>query len=190
MPASDITRDIDNYHSTFDPDQHYVELLYRDGKGSQGREQNDMQKIFNYRVQRLANAIFKDGDIIRGAQIAVDPETGHVTATTGTIFMDGFIWDVDAAEFDVPTQGTLAVGLHLVRSVVSELEDPGLLNPARGQRTEGLPGAWRLKIVARWGFEGDSQPGDFYAVYTLDDAVVRVKEAPPTLDSRPGSPAL
>ena len=174
---------IDNYWNRFDEGKGYVELLYRDGYGAQGSEQNEMQSIINARIAKLARALFKDGDIINGAQIVVNPENGHVTATSGEVCLAGQIWSVPAAEFDIPVSGSVAVGVRLVESIISELEDPGLRNPAVGSRGEGEPGAWRRKIVAVWGYGTDGGEGTFYPVYTVDDGVQRAKGAPPSLDS-------
>lgn len=178
-----MTTKIDNYWNRFDEGKGYVELLYRDGYGAQGSEQNEMQSIINARIAKLARALFKDGDIINGAQIVVNPENGHVTATSGEVCLAGQIWSVPAAEFDIPVSGSVAVGVRLVESIISELEDPGLRNPAVGSRGEGEPGAWRRKIVAVWGYGTDGGEGTFYPVYIVDDGVQRAKEAPPSLDS-------
>lgn len=175
---------IDNYYNRFDESLGYDEILFRDGYGAQGAEQNEQQAIINAKIAKLGRALFKDGDIVNGAQIVVDPVTGKVMATAGTIFLNGFIWNVPAGEMDIPVTGTVSVGIHLEESVISELEDPALRNPARGQRSEGEPGAWRRKVVARWGFDSDGETGTtFYPVYTVDDGVQRAKEAPPALDS-------
>lgn len=175
---------IDNYYNRFDESLGYEEILFRDGFGAQGAEQNEQQAIINAKIAKLGRALFKDGDIVQGAQILVDPVTGKVTATAGTIFLNGFIWNVPPGEMDIPVTGTVSVGVHLEESIISELEDPSLRNPARGQRSEGEPGAWRKKVVAKWGFDSDGQTGTtFYPVYTVDDGVQRAKEAPPALDS-------
>ena len=175
---------IDNYYNRFDESLGYEEILFRDGFGAQGAEQNEQQAIINAKIAKLGRALFKDGDIVQGAQILVDPVTGKVTATAGTIFLNGFIWNVPAGDMDIPVAGTVSVGIQLEESIISELEDPALRNPARGQRSEGEPGAWRRKVVAKWGFDSDGQTGTtFYPVYTVDDGQLTAKEAPPNLES-------
>ena len=139
---------IDNYYNRFDESKNYVELLFRDGYGAQGAEQNEQQAIINAKIAKLARALFKDGDVVQGAQIVVDSANGHISATTGDVFLNGFIWTVPTAEFDIPVTGLVSVGVRLEESIISELEDPGLRNPARGQRSEGEPGAWRRKVEA------------------------------------------
>lgn len=174
---------IQNYYNTYDPDKHYTEILYRAGYGSQSREENEVQSIINARIAKLANALFADGDIVEGAQIVVDVETGNVQATSGQIFMNGRIWDLEPCNLQIPVTGSVAVGIHIADKVVSELEDPGLRNPAIGNRAEGLPGAWRRKQWAYWGVGNDGDDAPFYPVYTVEDGVPQAKEAPPALDS-------
>ena len=174
---------IDNYWNRHDEAKNYTELMYRDGYGAQASEQNEMQSIINARIAKLGRALFKDGDIIKGAQIVVDVITGRVTATAGEIFLSGQVWSVPAASFDIPTTGTLAIGVRLQDRIISEMEDPALRNPAIGSRGEGEPGAWRKQSLAVWGFGADGVEGAFYPVYTVDDGVPRSKEAPPSLDA-------
>ena len=174
---------IDNYWNRHDEKKGYTELMFRDGYGAQASEQNEMQSIIGARITKLGRALFKDGDIVNGAQIVVEVSTGQVTATAGEVFLSGQIWSVPAASFAIPPTGTVAVGIRLQETIISELEDPALRNPAVGSRGEGEPGAWRRKIVAVWGSGTDGAEGVFYPVYTVDDGVPRSKEAPPSLDS-------
>lgn len=174
---------IDNYWNRHDAAKSYVELLFRDGYGTQASEMNELQSMFSARVKAIADSLFKDGDILQDAQITVNAQTGTLTAQAGVVYLSGAMWPVEAASFVIPVQGTIAVGVRLITTVVSELEDPALCNPATGSRGEGEPGAWRKKVVARWGYDGDGGDGEFYPVHTVDDGVVRAKETPPNLDS-------
>ncbi|MEG2173551.1 MAG: DUF4815 domain-containing protein [Desulfovibrionaceae bacterium] len=174
---------IDNYYLRFDEKKNYEKLLARDGYPIQGAETNDLQEMFLTRMRRMADALFNDGDIIRDAQIVVKPTTGAVEAQAGAVYIAGAVRGVIASTFTIPTTGTVVVGIRLVESVISELEDKSLYNPAIGSRGEGEPGAWRLQITPTWGFDKDGKNGEFYPVYAVDDGIVRPKEAPPTLDS-------
>jgi hypothetical protein len=174
---------IDNYYNRFDPAKNYERVLLRDGYGAQASEINEIQDMEAYRLRGVADALFKDGDIIRGAQLVVNPETGETRAEAGQIYLDGAVRDVAEAVFSMPVTGSVAVGIRLTRTRISELEDPSLYNPAVGVGTYGEPGGWRLQAVAAWGFEGDGAAGDFYPVHIVDDGVVRSREAPPSLDA-------
>lgn len=177
-------RKIDNYWNRHDPAKGYVELLLRDGYGTQASEINELQSIFSARVKAIADSLFKDGDILQDAQITVNAQTGQVMAEAGLVYISGAVWAVPQASFTIPTQGTVSVGIRLVETIISELEDPALYNPAIGSRGEGEPGAWRRKVEAVWTHDGDTLTGgDFYPVHTVDNGVPRAKETPPNLDS-------
>ena len=174
---------IDNYWNRYDVAKKYVELLFRDGYGTQASEMNELQSLFAARVKSLADSLFKDGDILQDAQITVNAQTGALTAEAGLVYLSGAVWPVETASFVIPVQGTVSVGVRLRESIISELEDPALCNPAVGSRGEGEPGAWRKKVEAVWGYDGDGGSGEFYPIHTVDDGVPRAKETPPNLDS-------
>lgn len=177
MPA------IDNYWNRYTEEKHYVELLMRDGYGMQASEINEIQSIQDARIAKLARALFKDGDVIRDAQILVNAATGKVNANAGEVFLDGRVWRVPAKTFTIPVKGTVSVGVRLTETVISEMEDPSLRNPAIGHATAGEPGAWRRKIVPEWSYDDGAGATNFYPIYPVDDGVQRAKEAPPALDS-------
>ena len=173
----------DGYYNRFDANKKCERILYRDGKTLQGQELNEAQDIAIHRLKSISDALFKDGDVIRDAQIAVDAKTGQVRAGSGSIYLGGAVRGVSPATFFVPKTGTVNIGVRLVTKIVSPLEDPTLYNPATGQPGEGEEGAWREAVDALWGFDGDGGEGEFYPVHTVDNGVVRAKETPPSLDS-------
>lgn len=173
---------IKDYYDQFDSNKHYSRVLFRDGYALQGAELNELQSIAASRDRRLADALFADGDIVSDAGIVVDAATGAVTCLAGRIYIKGEVRDVASATFTVPTTGTVTVGVRLVETAISELDDPALYNPALGSRGEGEAGAWRLKVTASWGLSTDAG-WEFYPVHAIDDGVPRAKETPPNLSS-------
>lgn len=174
---------IDCYYNNYDPARHYEAVLLRDGRPMMASEINEIQSIGLARHKALGCSLYKDGDVVSGAQIAINKETGIVTATAGKVFLDGQIWELEMARFQIPVSGTVAVGARIIRQTISEIEDPTLRNPAVGTESELEAGAWRLKMTAEWGFAGDGKGGSFFPVYMVDDGEMRLKEAPPALDS-------
>ena len=173
----------DSYYNQFDANKKHERILYRDGKTLQGQELNEAQDIAINRLKSISDALFKDGDVIRDAQIAVDAKTGEVQAGSGAVYLNGAVRGLAPATFTIPREGTVSVGVRLVKKIISPLEDPTLYNPATGQPGEGEEGAWREAVDALWGFDGDGGEGEFYPVHTVDNGVVRAKETPPSLDS-------
>lgn len=164
-------------------DKGYTQVLVREGYGVQGSEINEIQSIQAETLRGVADAFLHDGDIIADAAVVVDRESGAVRAAAGKIYIKGRVRDVPEAVFAVPPTGSVLIGVRLIEAVVSELEDPELLNPAVGCRAQGMPGAWRLQEEARWGFSGDGRDGELCPVYAVDDGELRPKEAPPAFDS-------
>ena len=175
-------KQIDNYYNRYSADDHYTEVLVRDGYVAQASEINELQSIINARLQGIGDALFSDGDVIKDGQISVS-DSGVVTAEAGLVYISGMVRSVPAATFTIATSGTVTVGVRLAETIISEAEDAGLLNPAVGSRGQGEPGAWRRKAVSSWGYDGDGGSGSFYPIYTIDDGVLRAKETPPNLDS-------
>lgn len=116
----------DSYYDNFNASKNYEKILYRDGYTLQGAELNEAQSAAMHRLQGVADALFKDGDIIRDAGIIVNKETGEVRAQSGAVYLRGAVRGVPEATFTIPVVGTVAVGIRLTQRVVSELDDPTL----------------------------------------------------------------
>ena len=177
---------IERYYNLFDPAKHYSQLLFRAGDGLQSRELNEIQSTLIHRLQSVADALLKDGDIVSGANLQIDADTGLVTLEAGRVYLRGAVREVPAASFTVPIEGRVAVGVRFTTRTVTELEDPSLREPAVGVRNYQEPGAGRLQETIAWGWEGagtsDGQPGDFHAIYALDNGILENRTQPPVLD--------
>lgn len=174
---------ITGYYNRFDSSKEYEEHLFRAGYVLQSAELNEIQTAINTRVKGIGDALFKDGDVIRDAQVVVNANTGIAQCQSGAIYLRGAVRGVPPATLNIPTSGVIAVGVYLRTTAVTELDDPALRDPASLTRNYQEPGAGRKKVSALWGYSGDSQVGDFFPVYTVEDGVLRAKEAPPNLDS-------
>lgn len=174
---------ITGYYNRFDSSKEYEEHLFRAGYVLQSAELNEIQSAVNFRVKGIGDALFKDGDVVRDAQVIVDANTGIVRCESGAVYLRGAVRGVPPATLTIPTSGTIAVGVYLRTTAVTELDDPSLRDPASLTLNYQEPGAGRKKVSALWGYSGDSQAGDFFPVYTVEDGVLRAKEAPPNLDS-------
>lgn len=174
---------ITGYFNRFDSSKEYEEHLFRAGYVLQSAELNEIQTAINTRLKGVADALFKDGDVIRDAVVIVDENTGIAQCQSGAIYLRGAVRGVPPASLTIPTTGVVAIGIYLRSYPVTELDDPDLRDPAALTRNYQEPGAGRLKVTALWGYSGDAQLGDFFPVYTVEDGVLRAKEAPPNLDS-------
>lgn len=177
---------LERYYNLFDPAKHYTQLLFRAGDGLQSRELNEIQSALMHRLQGVADALLKDGDIVIGANLQVDADSGRVTLEAGRVYLRGAVREVPAATFTVPTVGRVAIGVRFTSRTVTQLEDPNLREPAVGVRNYQEPGAGRLQETLAWGWESagssDGLLGDFHAIYALDNAVLENRRQPPVLD--------
>ena len=108
---------IERYYNLFDPAKHYTQLLFRAGDGLQSRELNEIQTTLIHRLQGVADALLKDGDIVSGANLQIDADTGLVTLEAGRVYLRGAVREVPAASFTVPVDGRVAVGERGVERV-------------------------------------------------------------------------
>lgn len=177
---------LERYYNLFDPAQRYTQLLFRAGDGLQSRELNEIQSALMHRLQGVADALLKDGDIVMGCNLQVEADSGRVTLEPGRLYLRGAVREAPAGTFTVPTAARIAIGVRFTSRTVTELEDPKLREPAVGVRNYQEPGAGRLQETLAWGWEGagtsDGQTGDFHAIYALDNGILENRRQPPVLD--------
>ncbi|MBF0374928.1 MAG: DUF4815 domain-containing protein, partial [Alphaproteobacteria bacterium] len=164
----------------------HEKVLFRARRPMQSAEWNEMQANLAERVQRIGDSLFSDGNVIRGADVVIDPDTGLTTITGGAVYVRGDVRGVPAADLTIPTLGAVEIGVRIVEVTITELEDPSLLNPVPGAETFHAPGAARLRLDLAWGWrageDGDGGPGTFYGVYNVTNGTVDNKAPPPQLD--------
>ncbi|WNL63624.1 hypothetical protein ST4_066 [Aeromonas phage ST4] len=154
------------------------------GRVLQSAELNEIQSYANSRIKALGDALYKDGDIVRDARAIVNQDTGVTQLESGAVYLRGTVRGVPSGTITIPVTGTVVIGIYLNEAIVTEAEDPDLLDPARETRAYQEPGAVRLQVIPQWGYQGDgSSTGEFFPIYYVDDGQLRAKEAPPQLDS-------
>lgn len=174
---------LDNFYDRTDPSKNYEKHLFRAGYGLQSAELNELQETSIARLKSVGDALFKDGDIVKDAACLVDQDSGLTTLNGGALYIRGMVRGVAPASFTIPVDEIIAVGVRLISTEVTELEDPSLRDPAVGTRNYQEPGAGRLEVEAIWGWDGDGGEGDFFAVYTVEFGILLNKAPPPQLDS-------
>jgi len=163
-------------YNRHDPAKGYIAHVFHADRVAQSAEPNEMQSEARYQLRRVADALFADGEITTGARCTVDAETGACQLEAGSIYLAGGVRDVPAAQLQISVQGTVTVGVHYSTRVVTAEEDPSLYNPAQGTSGYGEPGADRLKLTVAWGLQGQGA-GDFYPVWTIEDGIVKPRDA-------------
>lgn len=148
-------------------------LVFAEDTHLQGAELNELQAILKANSTRAAQLSASDGDRRTGAGISVNTAAGSVTLEAGTIFAAGDVRPVAAAVLTgVPMDGEIQIGVRLVTAYISPEDDATLKGLHPGTEAEGEDGAWRVAETVSWGWSGDGQDGDLYAVYRLQNGTV------------------
>lgn len=171
------------YQSRYDPSKNYEQHLFRAGKVLQGAEVNEIQELASDRLRQIGNALFRDGTIVRDCVVIIDPETGKAICSSGAVYLRGAVRGVPSGELTIPTVGVVSIGVRLLETVVTELEDVDLLDPAVGQRNYGQSGAARLKVDPVWAWDGDGGEADYFPIYTVENGILSPKDAPAQIDA-------
>ncbi len=174
---------LSGYYNRFDSEKNYEKHLFRAGYVLQSAEMNEIQDAAIFRTQNLGDALFRDGDVIRDALVIVDSVTGATTCESGVVYLRGAVRGVPSASMTIPLDRTVAIGIWLTEVNITVNEDPALRDPAAETRNYQEPGAARLMVEPKWGFDTDGTPdGEFYPIYYADNGRLRAKEAPPAMD--------
>lgn len=157
-------------------------VITREHHLGQAAELVEAQTILQRKIRAIGDLTARDGDRIEGADIIVDTDAGAVTLTAGRVYVDGRVLPVAAATLSaVPMVGAVTIGVRLVETYVTELDDPSLLGLHPGSMAEGEAGAARAVLSLAWGYAGDAGEGDLYSVYLLKDGVPIDQSPPPSL---------
>ena len=176
-------------YNRFDASKKYTKLLFRSEQTLQSAEMNETQEYIQHAIKEIGNALFKDGDVISGCTCVIDSDTGAVTVESGKIYLNGIVRDVHEGNLEIPTNVSVKIGVYFKEQTITELEDPELRDPAVGTSNYRQPGAARLQYTMTWGYqlpetsESDSELGDFYTIYNVENGVLVQKALAPQLDS-------
>jgi hypothetical protein len=154
-------------------------IFYGERPYIQTTELNEMGTIVRGLIKRLGRVVVSDGDRIERGDAFVDTEAGTVTIEGGRVYADGDVWDVSGRVLsDVQMAGRTEVGIRLVTTWVTSLEDPTLLGLVPGSDGEGEEGAAREIRTATWSHQDAEEEGVFFSVYTLQDGVILDQTGP------------
>ncbi|WP_168464790.1 DUF4815 domain-containing protein [Wolbachia endosymbiont of Ctenocephalides felis wCfeT] len=175
---------LNSYYNRFNPDKKYERSLFLAGRGLQSAELNEMQDYALSKLKGIGDAIFRDGDVITGSDCIIDTETGKTTLEAGKIYLRGSVRGVEQAEFTIPINTTVRIGVYYAESTITELEDSALRDPAVGTRNYQEVGAARLKSTITWGYQAEgvspsSANGEFYPIYNVENGILIQHSAPP-----------
>ena len=137
-------------YERFDPSKNYDRIRFRADKVLQSADLNDLEDAMHHRIRGVADILMKEGSIVSGCAVVVNHNTGATTCETGKLYVSGAVRSVPAAQLSIATVGTVFVGVFLTREIITEQEDPELLNPAVG--TDGYKEAGSVRERATLAF--------------------------------------
>lgn len=181
---TDLAGNKGGYYDRTDASKNFDQHVFIAGRILQSAEMNEIQTAQQSKLKAIADALFKDGDIVRDARCAIDSASKIATLEQGAIYARGGVRGVAERTIQLTGQGTEVIGLWLVTDVITDSDDKDLLDPAAGNRGFNEPGAYRLRVQPQWGLQTDLiTDGEFFPVYYSDLGELRAKEPPPNLDS-------
>lgn len=178
------------YRDTFNPAKHRTRLLAQEDQYLFAQDHNEAYSAERHFRSSIADAIFQDGQVIRGGTIVVLPgaTAADVMVEPGRVYVQGMMRDVVAAEFEIPKVGEVFVGIVIETRVITSLEDPDLIFknfPTKAFATHGQPRQPWLEEKPRWGASTEALVDtptvgySFFPVYTIRDGQL-VDTSPPT----------
>ena len=154
------------YNDDYDRDKNYVQMLAVPGRAEQAREFTQQGSMMLDFIGRVGDSLYSDGHIISGCELVIQGGTANISA--GRIWLEGLVRIVPGAELTITGLGSEIIGAKISRSIVTEVEDSSLRDPAQGYENYGLEGAHRVKEEVVFTVNDDQAA----IVYRLQDGVL------------------
>lgn len=137
------------YYDDYDPSKGYTQVLSVPGRVAQARDLTQAQSIMKDIIKSIGDSIMKDGDIVDGCQVSVALDKKSVTVSAGRVYIGGVVYPVEEQKVSIEGTGTEVIGVLLEESIVTEVQDPTLRDPALGYDNYNKAGSNRLKGVVK-----------------------------------------
>jgi len=152
----------------------WEKVVFLPGRFAQSAEMNEIQSILTAKLKSVGDAVFDDGDIIRGCSLTVDKETGEARITEGLVYVDGAVRYVKGDRLVLPN-GIVYVGINIVRGYIDETDDPVLRDPAQGYPGYETAGAAREVIEFEWVYSKSKDDVDVVIWKVVDRVPTQIK---------------
>lgn len=133
------------FYDDYDSKKQYTHLLAVPGRVAQAREVTQIQSVVKDIIKSVGDSLLKDGNIIEGCQIIVDTDKKGATVTEGKIYINGMVLPVKKTHVAIKGEGTEVIGVSLEETLITEVEDSSLRDPAQGYDNYNQPGCYRVK---------------------------------------------
>ncbi len=164
------------YNDDFDASKNYSHILAVPGRGAQAREFTQIQTIMKDYLGRLSDAILREGNVVEGMGFTVS--NGKIIVEDGKVYLKGLIHNFYKQSLDINMVGECSVGVKLEESIITEVEDPSLRDPATGMTNYQKEGAHRIKSVPVLTVNDEAAP----VLYRFMDGELQTDPVKPQLD--------
>ena len=156
-----------DFYDRYNKAKHWDFLPVMAKRAMQSAEFNEIQHIAEEKVKALGNSLYADGTIIEGCAISYDPSTKKANLDGGRVFLDGLIYEFEAATLNVPNIESIQVGIWKKSKSLTEYEDDSLLDPAKSTPQYQMPGGYRIITTAEWGLSNETIDMPFFPIYGI-----------------------
>lgn len=168
------------YFDKYDSSKNYSHLLAVPGRVAQAREFTELQSTIYDNLSRVADTLFKDGDIISGCNPAVIPSEDSqypyiVRIEPGFIYINGLIRSVESQDVLIKGTGAETIYVSLKEEVITAATDPDLKDPAVGNENANMIGMDRLKYSVVF---STSKSDSSYSIYKFNDGQLYIEPLP------------
>jgi len=164
------------YYDDYDPSKGYTTILAVPGSAEQAREFTQIQTTLYDHIGRLGDTILKNGSVVDGCVLTVSGNDAVISS--GRIYMDGLVRLVDGVTLTIDGVGSEVIGVKLITTIVTEIEDPTLRDPAMGYENFGQTGAHRSKEIVQF---ARNNP-EFTTIFRLEGGVLLKSDISPEID--------
>lgn len=136
------------YYDDYNQEKQFTNILAVPGRALQAREVTQIGDIARDFTERLGSAVLKEGGVIAGCVPVV--RDNIVTISAGRLFVNGLVRITEQQEIAISGIGSEVIGAKIVSSIITEVQDPSLRDPAQGSQNYGGAGAHRIKEVVEF----------------------------------------
>ena len=177
-----------NFYDRYDKNKNWDYIGVMAGRAMQSAEFNEIQHIIEDKIKSIGNALYSDGTIIEGCAISYDTTNKTAKLEAGRVFIDGLVYDVEAASLPIPDDlEHVQAGIYKISTCLTEAQDNSLFDPAKGTPQYHMPGGYRIITKAVWGLSSDGNDAPFFPVYGVSggEMVTQLQEkvSPEYLDA-------
>ena len=165
------------YLDDFDPSKNYSHMLAVPGRVEQARDFTQVQTMIYEYLKRLSDTLLRDGSIVSGMGYVLSGTT--LTVKDGRVYMNGKVHNFSEQQITLTLSGVEKVGVKLNETIVTEEEDPTLLDQTTLTGNYGQPGSHRIKSEIVLTVNDDESA----IIYEFDDGALKTEVSKPNYDT-------